>query len=342
MRWPRIARPSARCGSLARRGPLRRRALGGGRFAVAPGTAEDAVPDWMVFAAELIADRDHLEEPGRFPDSTSLKEEGFDPAEDIVSTFASYIMLYFDRWTHEGFDAVGNRYLMRIDPPLLRGVRRIEGDRLVEITPSGGGKRFRRWPRRWPRRAGATRRGRSCDALPRTIRLDPSDRVSSPMPPSRANGRCRAPSCSGAARPTACRRKEAIAFRSGFLGVDSFGHSTLVTVQEARPEERAAMVETLARQLVAHLGAPSVDIARPAAEQEVALAESLCEGHGNTLIALHRRHEGWRHPRAVPHAAPARRDGVFRQHLQGHDRAFQFFEEEVEDHVDLFQLRGQD
>jgi hypothetical protein len=112
--------------------------LGGGRFATAPGCAEDAVPDWMVFAAELIADRDHLDEPGHYPESTSLKEEAFDAAEDIVSTFASYLMLYFDRWTHGGFDAVGNRYLMRVDPPLLRGVRRIEGDRMVEITPSGG------------------------------------------------------------------------------------------------------------------------------------------------------------------------------------------------------------
>jgi hypothetical protein len=116
--------------------------IGGGRFAVAPGCAEDAVPDWMVFAAELIADRDGLDAPGEFPGSTSLKEESFDPADQIVSTFASYMMLYFDRWAHDGFAAVANRYLMRVDPPLLRGVRRIDGDRMLEITPSGGGKRY--------------------------------------------------------------------------------------------------------------------------------------------------------------------------------------------------------
>lgn len=112
--------------------------LGGGRLAVAPGTAEGEVPDWMVFAVELLESRPGLEAPGRFPDSTSLTEEAFDPAERLVETFASYMMLYFDRWAHEGLAAVTNRYLMRIDPPLLKGVRRIEGDRLVEITPAGG------------------------------------------------------------------------------------------------------------------------------------------------------------------------------------------------------------
>jgi len=116
--------------------------LGGGRLAVPPGCAEADVPDWMAFAAEIIADRDHIADAGHHPGSTSLKEEAFDPAEAIVSTFASYLMLYFDRWSHDGFGAVSNRYLMRVDPPLLQGVRRIDGDRLLEVTPSGGGRRF--------------------------------------------------------------------------------------------------------------------------------------------------------------------------------------------------------
>lgn len=116
--------------------------LGGGRFAVAPGTAEDQVPDWMVFGAELIADRDHIDETGLYPGSTSLKEEDFDPAPLIVSTFASYLALYFDRWAHEGFTSVARRYVARITPALERGMRRIEDDRLVEVVPLSDPARY--------------------------------------------------------------------------------------------------------------------------------------------------------------------------------------------------------
>ena len=183
--------------------------------------------------------------------------------------------------------------------------------------------------------------------LPRTIRLDPSDAVvfASAAPP----GEWAVPGTFlfwGRPADT-LSRKEAIAFRSGFLGVDSFGHSTLVAVQEASAQERALMVETLARQLVAHLGAPSLEAARPAAEEEVALAEGLCQGHDlNTLIALHRRHDGDGAIREQFRTLKPRDETAFSaSHLQGHDRAFQFFEEEAEDaadHVDLFALKGQD
>ncbi len=117
--------------------------MGGARFAVAPETTADDVPDWMVFGVELIADRDHLSAPGEFPESTSLSEEAFEAPAAIVESFASYLMLYFDRWTHEGLRAVTDRYLERIDPPMLSGTRAIDaaGD-LVEKTPSGAVRRL--------------------------------------------------------------------------------------------------------------------------------------------------------------------------------------------------------
>ena len=180
--------------------------------------------------------------------------------------------------------------------------------------------------------------------LPRTIRLDPSDRHVFAHAAEPGEWAVPGTFLFWGRAADSLSRKEAIAFRSGFLGVDSFGHSTLVTVQEARPDERAAMVETLAGQLVARLGAPSHDIARPAAEQEVALAESLCAGHAvGTLIALYRRHGGEGEIREQFRTLRPRDETAFSaEHLRGHDRAFQFFEEDTEDHVDLFQLRGQD
>jgi hypothetical protein len=116
--------------------------LGGGRLAIPSGCAEDEVPDWLVFAAELIADRDQIDEPGHFPDSISLKEEEIGPIEDMVECFASYLMLHFDRWSNEGPRAVLDRYARRLDPPLPAGLRRIEGDALIERTPGGAERRL--------------------------------------------------------------------------------------------------------------------------------------------------------------------------------------------------------
>ena len=179
--------------------------------------------------------------------------------------------------------------------------------------------------------------------LPRTIRLDPSDKVVFAHAAEPGEWAVPGTFLFWGRDPETLSRKEAIAFRSGFLGVDSFGHSTLVTVQAARADERAALVERLAAQLVAHLGAPSLAAARPAAEEEVALAESLCRDHPiNTLIALHRRHEDGAIREQFRTLKPRDETAFSASHLQGHDRAFQFFEEETEDHVDLFALRDQD
>ncbi|TVR07514.1 MAG: hypothetical protein EA385_12540 [Salinarimonadaceae bacterium] len=115
--------------------------IGGARLSVAPGAGEEEAPDWMVFSVELIADRDHLPHPGMFPETSSLKEEEFDEPEAIVEAFASYLMLAFDRWRHQGIDAVIAPYLERLDPPMPKGARALADGDLVEREPSGETRR---------------------------------------------------------------------------------------------------------------------------------------------------------------------------------------------------------
>ena len=88
--------------------------------------------------------------------------------------------------------------------------------------------------------------------------------------------------------PEALQGKARVAFRAGFLGVASLGWSTLVQIVEASADDHAALVDQLARQLVARFGAPDVATARTAAEEEVAFAASLCNQPAGTLIAVHR------------------------------------------------------
>jgi hypothetical protein len=127
--------------------------------------------------------------------------------------------------------------------------------------------------------------------LLRTIALDPSDTFVFDPPAEPGDW-----AVSGAFRfwgddPAELEGKARLAFRSGFLGLQSWGWSTLVQVVEARAEDRAAVVDLLAQQLVDKLGAPDLATARKAAEEEVAFAESLCNHPLDTLSAVHRTSE---------------------------------------------------
>jgi hypothetical protein len=88
--------------------------------------------------------------------------------------------------------------------------------------------------------------------------------------------------------PAVLEGKARSAFRGGFLGVGSLGWSTLVQIVDASEDERLAVIDTLAKQLVANFGAPDLDAARAAAEEEVAFAESLCSQPQDTLVAVRR------------------------------------------------------
>lgn len=78
------------------------------------------------------------------------------------------------------------------------------------------------------------------------------------------------------------------AFASGFLGLASFGWSTLVEVAEMPEEEYETLTNSLAMHFVARYGAPDVGAALPVARQELEFARSLCNHPPGTLIAVHR------------------------------------------------------
>ena len=127
--------------------------------------------------------------------------------------------------------------------------------------------------------------------LLRTIRLDPSDtfvfeRAAEPgewaVPGAFAFAQADVIGLSGKARA---------AFRSGFLGIDSIGWSTLVQVVEASEADRMAAVDLLAQRLVEHFGAPDLASARPAAEEEMSFASTLTDHPKGMLVAVARKYE---------------------------------------------------
>ena len=127
--------------------------------------------------------------------------------------------------------------------------------------------------------------------LLRTIRLDPSDTFVFERAAEPGEWAVSGAFVFSDADPAELVGKARTAFRAGFLGLESLGWSTLVQIVNATEEDRAAAVDTLARQLIAHFGAPDVTAARAAAEEEVAFAASLCNHPPDTLIAVHRSSE---------------------------------------------------
>src|SRR6476620_5746394 len=196
-------------------------------------------------------------------------------------------------------------------------------------------------------RRRAVRSSDEADMLkfPRTIRLDPSDTF--------VFERAAEPgewAVSGAfvfwnRDPAVLGQKQRVALRSGFLGIDSLGWSTLAIVTEATEAEGQAMVSHLAGQLLEKFGAPDLEAARGAAEAEVAFAASLCDHPAQTLLAVQRSIEDGeireRFRTLKPREAEAGAD-----RLHAHASAFTFHEVEGDieppEEVDLLGLMGTD
>ena len=208
------------------------------------------MPNWLVFGVILrAADMVHLEEV-QAASGVSLLGEGFEMVDTdaIIGSFARHLMTAFDRWKERGFEAIARDYLERLPRRKAGEIRAIDvnGDLLVKLArrQRAAGTDPASWMR-WRKRTGmirrrAVRNSDEADMLkfPRTIRLDPSDTF--------VFERAAEPgewAVSGAfvfwnRDPATLGQKQRVALRSGFLGIESLGWSTLAIVTEATEAER--------------------------------------------------------------------------------------------------------
>jgi ADP-ribose pyrophosphatase YjhB (NUDIX family) len=125
--------------------------------------------------------------------------------------------------------------------------------------------------------------------LPRTLRLDPSDAVVFQAAADPGEWAVPGGFAFWDEAPEAMLGKRRQAFRAGWLGLSSFGWSTLVEVAEATPAEHAAAEAALAAHILAQYGAPDLSAARAAATEELTFAADLCADHPpGTALALAR------------------------------------------------------
>lgn len=123
--------------------------------------------------------------------------------------------------------------------------------------------------------------------LLRTIRLDASDPLVFPRAAEPGQSAVSGAFLFDPARIEALSRKERVALRSGFLGVEDLGWSTLAVVVAASQDDVAAAEASLARGLIARFGAPPGE-ARAAAQAEIAFACALADHPEGTMIAVSR------------------------------------------------------
>ncbi|MGD1878981.1 MAG: DUF6505 family protein [Kiloniellaceae bacterium] len=124
--------------------------------------------------------------------------------------------------------------------------------------------------------------------LPRAVRLDLSDQHVFDRPADPGEWAIPGGFAYWEIDPARLEGKAQIAFRSAWLGLTSFGHTTLVEVAEIPEADFFAAAERLARHIEAGYGAPSFGHALAAARQELDDAAGLCEHKLGTLLAVQR------------------------------------------------------
>jgi hypothetical protein len=124
--------------------------------------------------------------------------------------------------------------------------------------------------------------------FPRTIRLDPSDANVFPVAAEPGEWAVTGTFAFADADPSAFTQKQKLAFKSGWLGVESFGRSTFVQVTVIPETEFDDSVRKLAAHLHRNYGAPDMLAAVEAARAEAEYAAGLCAHPAGTLLAVER------------------------------------------------------
>ena len=104
--------------------------IGGGRLAWPAGTAEDAVPCWLVFGASIRLVALGKEEAGLRPLVTALGEEGFDDLGSgrLVESFARHFLLALDAWRTGESGTVTGQYVESLQ---------VEKGAIPSLSPEG-------------------------------------------------------------------------------------------------------------------------------------------------------------------------------------------------------------
>jgi hypothetical protein len=110
-------------------------------------TPEHEVPAWLVVSCQLRLQRLRGPEPGRAPEMTSLRDEGFEEldADALLCSFASHLMRQLHDWEAMGFRPLAERWLGLLGADAGRR-RRLSpaGDLLIEAIGGDRGRMERR------------------------------------------------------------------------------------------------------------------------------------------------------------------------------------------------------
>jgi hypothetical protein len=176
--------------------------------------------------------------------------------------------------------------------------------------------------------------------LLRTLRLDPSDTFVFERAAEPGEWAVAGSALFADMEPDNLPPKVRTAFRSGFLGLDSMGFSTLVEVAQIGDEAWEDLKGRFARRLISMFGAPE-QAAYEVAGDELAFSSSLCDHEPGTVVAMRRSMANGviKEQFRTLHRSDIQAPGSDRLHAFA--RAFEIVEvEEPDEQVDLLGLMG--